>query len=78
MNYECSVVVQRLVRMEIVAKVTLYGAESIAYSTVASRFPVNPVRIAGLPAIAALTLKVAVICSPKARRRRKIGGGVNI
>ena len=49
--------------MEIDAKGTLCGAESIAYFMVEYRFQGNAVRTAGRFAIAAQTAKVAVICS---------------
>ncbi len=49
--------------MEINARVTPCGAESIAYFMAEYRFQGNAVRIAGLCAIAAQTGKVAVICS---------------
>ncbi len=48
--------------MEINARVTPCGAESIAYFMVEYRFQGNAVRTAGRFAIAALTAKVAVIC----------------
>ena len=49
--------------MEINARVTPCGAESIAYFMVENRSRGNAVKTADRFAIAALTAKVAVICS---------------